>query len=140
MSFEVYVQWFCDGEPDGVPEKRVRECFGAALKVEDEHGWRLSYGRGKTSDVYLSRRDDGAIDALTVHRPVVAPGLWQALFDLLGVQRAVFFYPDSGLFVRSRDAGAHLPSEMREALGRPKLVKTAADLVRAIDAAEVSRS
>jgi len=135
LSFEVYVQWFRDGESDGVPEKLVRESFGAALKVEDEHGWRLSYGRGKASDVYLSRREDGAIDGLTVHRPVVAPGLWRALFDLLGIRRAVFFFPDGGLFVRSRSAGAHLPAEMREALGKPKLVRSPADLVRAIDEA-----
>jgi hypothetical protein len=135
VSFEVYVQWFRDGEGDGVPEERVRELFGEALKAEDELGWRLSYGPDMTSDVYLSRREDGSVEGITVHRPVDAPELWQALFDLLGVQNAVFFFPDGGLFVRSTDARAHLPPDMTEALGSPVLVTSAADLVRTLDAA-----
>ena len=135
MSFEVYVQWFRDGEGDGVPEERIRELFGEALKVEDELGWRLSYGPDMTCDVYLSRREDGSVEGITVHRPVDAPELWQALFDLLGVQNAVFFFPGGGLFVRSTDARAQLPPDMTEALGSPSLVTSAADLVRTLDAA-----
>ena len=50
---------FRDGECDRVPEERIREIFGNALKVVDDLAWRLSYGRNLTSDVYLSRRDDG---------------------------------------------------------------------------------
>src|SRR5262245_55327341 len=132
MSFEVYVQWFRNGEADGVPEERIRAFFGSALKVEDELGWRLSYGRDMTSDVYLSRREDSAVEGITVHRSVDVPQLWQALFHLLGLQNAVFFFPGGGLFVRSADAGAHVAAEMREALGTPHLVTSATDLTRAI--------
>jgi hypothetical protein len=135
VSFDIYVQWFRDGASDGVPEERIRESFGDALKVEDDMGWRLSYGHDMTSDIYLSRRDDGAVEGITVSRPVVASELWQALFDLLGMQSAVFFFPDGGLFVRSEGAGEHLPPSMLEALGPPTLVASAADLIRAVNAA-----
>jgi hypothetical protein len=83
MSLDIYVQWFRDGSAEGVPQGRVRSIFGDALKAQDAHGWRLSYGRGLESDVYLSVRDS-KIEGLTVNRPADAPELWQSLFELLG--------------------------------------------------------
>ena len=135
MSFDVYVQWFRDGAPDGVPEERVRDSFGDALKSEDDLGWRLSYGDGMTSDVYLSRHDDGSVHGITVNRPVGAVELWDALYDLLALQNAVFYFPGGGLFVRAAKTGVHLPAEMVEVLGPPTCVTSPDDLLRALTAA-----
>ena len=134
MSFDVYIQWFHDGDSQGLPEERVRSAFGDALKVQDDFGWRLSYGPGLESDVYVSRRD-GKVEGLTVNRPAEAPALWQALFDFLGVENAVFFFPGSGLFIRSIAVVRHLPPEMVEALGPPRVVSSAAALRHTLDAA-----
>ena len=135
MSFDVYVQWFRDGASDGVPEERVRDSFGDALKVEDDLGWRLSYADDMTSDIYLSRRDDGSVEGITVNRPVGAHELWRALYDLLALQNAVFYFPGSRLFVRAAEAGVHLPAEMVEALGPPTCVTSPDDLLRVLTAA-----
>jgi hypothetical protein len=134
MSFDVYVQWFQDGGPQGVPEDRVRSVFGDALKAQEAFGWRLFYGPGLESDVFVSGRD-GKVDGLTVNRPVEAPALWQSLFDFLGIENAVFYFPGSGLFIRSTAVAAHLPPEMVEALGPPQVVSSAAALRRTLDAA-----
>ena len=124
MSLDIYVRWFRDGAAEGVPEGRVRTIFGDALEAQDELGWRISYGHGLDSQVYLSLRDS-KIEGLTVNRPAEAPELWQALFDLLGVQNGVFFFPGSRLFVRSAAVAAHVPLEMVEALGSPEVVSSA---------------
>src|SRR5262245_51310124 len=134
MSLDVYLQWFQNGDAQGVPEERVRSAFGDALKIQDDLGWRLSYGPGLQSDVYLSRRD-GKVKGLTVNRPVEAPALWQALFDLLSIENAVFYFPESSLFARSDAVAGHLPPGMVESLGPLQVVSSPVALRQTLSAA-----
>lgn len=131
MSLDVYVQWFRNGVADSVDEARVREVFGDALYTEHDWGWQLNYGRGVAADVYVRPRA-GRIEALTINRPIELSALWQAVFDLLGLEHAVFYFPGSPPYVRSAASAEHLPHEMVAALGVPQIVTSAAALKREV--------
>ena len=136
MSFDVYVEWFRDGEPAWVPTDDVRHAFGEALVSEDDLGWRLSFGPDLESDVYLSFHDNDAsrVSSLSVNRPSSADAMWTSLFALLGMGNSVFYFPGGGVFARSPNVGRHVPREMVEALGEPQVVAQPQDLVDAIAA------
>lgn len=131
MSLDLYVQWFRDGSADSVDETRVREIFGDALDAEHDWGWQLDYGRDADVDVYVRPRA-GRIEALTINRPVESSALWQAVFDLLALEQAVFYFPGSPPYIRSASVAAHLPREMVDALGTPQIVTSAAALKREV--------
>ncbi len=138
MSFDIFIQWFQDGEPAGVLVEQVRSTLGSALVAEDEHGWQLSFGPDCESDLYLSfvgDNDQSRVSGVTVNRPCAHEMLWEALFELMSLGNGVFYFPDARPLVRSPSAVDHLPADMVESLGEPEVVVQASALLAAIEAA-----
>lgn len=137
LSFSVFINWFANGEPDWISTDELRRVFGKFLASEDEFGWRLSFGPQLDSDVYLRFGDDDTtkVCGLSVDRPSSAPAMWTALYELLGVGNAVFYFPGSGLYTRLPNAAHHLPRDMLDALGDPKVVMRPDALPEAIESA-----
>lgn len=136
MSFDIYIQWFSDGESGWVPTEDVRRVFGSALVGEEDFGWRLSFGPNLDSDVHLffHEGDPSRLSGVSVNRPCSVDAMWVALFDLLGFGNSVFYFPGGAMFVRSSSSARHVPPDMLEALGVPRVVFRPTDLVDAIKA------
>lgn len=141
MSFELFLSCYRDGKPAGIEEGRLRETFGDALIREDPEFscWHLEYGsKIDCCDVFVTRleSDTARVKALLISRPVTEERLWESLFRIMQFGNVMLFFPGgrSPLFA---DEGAvrHFPREMLDALGKPVIIESGADIVAAIEAA-----
>lgn len=117
MGFEVYLQWFEDGEPGSVSADAVRDAFGESLESDRSPDvWRVVVDGAEAGTLYADlavRR----VESLMIERPTATTILWRGLFELLRVDHGVLFGPGVSPAVASSLTAAHLPSEMVEALG-----------------------
>lgn len=129
--FEVYLQCFESGEPAGIPRAAVR----SLLPVVAERGpndWRVQYGEFAWCEVAVQTLDHDSelIDWLCVERPC-GMGLWEDLFAIMRLGNVVFWSADSDPLIASDLAAEHMPLDMIEVLGQPKVIRSSAEIVEA---------
>lgn len=134
MSFDIFLQWHERGDSAGIPVDRVRACLGPALIAEQGDCWQLHYGEGEDPVAYITMHDASPdlVSGLTVNSPCVSDVFWRAIYDLLCQGNAVLFFPDGAPLVAHARAREHLPEDMIESLGEPRLVQSGADIVAEI--------
>lgn len=132
MSFVVYVQFFHDREPWGVPRKVIRAIFSEVLREIDKDHWQLEYGQGEWCELLLSPITESPdyIHHIAVKRPCQDSHLWEAVFHLLKMENGLFYFPGSGSCITSLSVVEHIPSEILEVLGNPVVIQKASDLVQ----------
>ena len=87
MSFEVYLQWFRDEDPDSIPLSTVSDALDHLLVSRDGLCWQLTEGEASLGSA--PQRGPTEISSLTIHRPSTSPDLWGALYALLEVGNGV---------------------------------------------------
>jgi hypothetical protein len=134
MSFEVFVQCFEGGEPAGMNRKALRALFPVVANASERNRWTVRYDHKNESEIYLAPLKSKAaqVHGLTVSRPCADIRLWEALLAILKGQAAVLYFPGGGPLVADREACRQMPPDMVEALGRPKVVKTAKEILAAV--------
>jgi hypothetical protein len=77
--------------------------------------------------------DPSLVESLCVHRPCGDPGLWDALLAVLRLGPVVLYFPgDAPPLVASEAIEEHLPADMVQAMGRPRVVQSGREIVEAI--------
>ncbi len=133
MGSSVYLQSHHDGAFAGLPEASVREAFGSHLSEETDRIWRLRYDAENECVAYVGRESDGMISSLAVERPCADSRLWDALFRVMELGNVVFYFPGgTAAAIAHPDASRHLPRDMVDTLGAPRVVAAGSDLARLI--------
>jgi hypothetical protein len=134
VSFEVYVQFFERGEAAGVATADVLAAFPEAAPPDEFGFHRIAYGEQSWCELRLSTDADGHATAVTIDRPVAEPRLWDGVWRLLQLGNAVLYWPaaDRPLVARA-EVAAHLPRDMVEALGAPRIVADGGAIAAAIE-------
>jgi hypothetical protein len=136
MSFDLYLISLSDGKPSGIPRDGVRAAFGEHVRWEDdESGW-TQYGETDGCSVLLSplSSDPSLTSCISMNRPVSDHRLWDALYRVMQLGNVAVFFPGmkGPLVTRSIVAGAHLPPDMYESLGRPVVISSGTELFEQI--------
>jgi len=131
MSFDIFLACYRDGENATFPHEIVRRAFApyileihGGLKVDpeaevDSQRWALRFKDGGRCDVYINA--EGPIGGFMVNRPPGSPAFWDALIDIMKQTDTVLFWPDGGAVVAKESVVAHMPPDMIEVMGRPKV-------------------
>jgi hypothetical protein len=138
MSFDVFVQSFENGEFAGLPRERVREIFGNHLVETEPNFWRLQYDEANTCGLYLASHgaDTSMVAGFTVNRPCGDERLWNALASILTLGNVVLYFPGGRAPLVARGGAAqHLPPEMLNSLGQPKVVTSGREIQHEIQSA-----
>lgn len=135
MSFDLFLCRFRKGETEGIPLDQIRRAFGQHLTETEPDVWTVRYDAENWSTLYVGPlpADPGVTDELCINRPSADPRLWNAVWELLHLERVVVFYPGDGpSLVASPLTVSHLPLDFSEGAGAPVVVHSAEDIVRHI--------
>jgi hypothetical protein len=128
MSFDIFVQWFHEGDAIGADGTLVREIIRAhAVSVTVGKGfWNVAYADGGAQ---IFGPDDHEIDSLMINQ---AGGdiFFTTLLELAARTRGVIFWPSDGPCIAVADPKTikDLPAEMVENSGPAYVVRTGKEL------------
>jgi hypothetical protein len=138
MSFEAFVQCFKDGEFAGFPSQQIRDAFAPYAIDDSPYDWRIFYDQQNYSDVMESSHptDTALICGFTVHRPCGGVRLWDTLATILKSGNFVLYFPAScPPLIADERVAQHLPPDMIESLGKPKVITTGQEILDELRAA-----
>jgi hypothetical protein len=132
MSFEVFIQCFTGGAPDGVPAADIQRAFGGHLQTGDPKWWKVFYDEQNWSDIlvrFLSP-DRRLVSFMSVQRPCADTRLWDALFSILRLGHCVLYFPAEKppLLVADDSVAEHLPKDMVGSMGKVTRVSGGEDI------------
>ena len=136
MSFDLYLQAFESGKPAGIAPEIIRATFGQYLVEVEEDFWQVQYEVDQSSDLFLQTlpNDASLIHSISIHRPCRDIRLWEAVWRLLKVPGAIFYFPGcSAPFARDTMTSSAVPSALRKSLGEPVLVHSAQEIYESFE-------
>ena len=135
MSLDVFVEAYHDGAPAGVSREAARSAFRGFATEKDMTCWRVRYDEANFCDLLLSvdLDDPTKISGFLISGPCADERLWEALVSVLKLGAVVLHFEGRAAFVGSTDAIPHLPKEMIEVLGEPRVVSAGSEITDAIE-------
>jgi hypothetical protein len=114
--------------PSPIRRAVIEREFGPFISSRSENFVRVEYDGDGTADIYL--KDEGEIDGFMISRPPNTPAFWQSVFDILRETRSVLYWPGGGQssLVVIAEVIEHLPPDFIEALGKPVVVTSFAQI------------
>lgn len=128
MSFDIYVSAFDNEAARHFPVKLLRDRFKDHIESEEHGCWQLAFPEGACS----AELDAGSGDTTTgfaVGRPPDFPSFWKIIAGILQDLPCVLYWPGGGAVIGSLETLPHLPKQMIERLGIPR-VSTDPDKIR----------
>ena len=138
MSFELFLQCFDRGEPAGITRGKIRPLFPIVEAESEIDFWPVRYDDLNSCEISLDplSSDPSLVTAIAVRRPCGDLRLWEAVLEIMRLGHTVLYFPGhSPPLVTSLEVSDHLPPDLVQALGQPRLVATAQDILDAVDAA-----
>jgi hypothetical protein len=134
MGFEVFVQCFGETQHSGISRDAVRSLFPVVVAESKPDHWRVRYGAKDSCLVCVTplASDPHRLKSLYVDRPCGDLRLWEALLFILRMGSVVIFWPGGPPVVSDDAIAADLPPDMTTALGPAKCVRSAEELLRAV--------
>jgi hypothetical protein len=128
MSFDIFIQRCERGNPAPIARPVIEREFGPFIRSRSAGFRQAAYDDGGTADIYI--QDEGDIDGFSVSRPPNSPAFWVNVFNILRDTGSVLYWPGGGQasLVVSADAVEHVPLDFIEALGKPSVVVSAAEI------------
>jgi hypothetical protein len=132
MGFEVYLQCFGESEQKGISRAAVRSLFPIMEEKSERDYWRVKYDDRNSCDIGVSAvpSNNEMLKSLFVDRPCGDPRLWESLISVLRMGSVVIFWPGGPPIVADDAAAAKLPKDMTAAIGQPRSVRSADELLR----------
>ena len=130
MSFEVYV--LCLGDESAwMPRSAVRSLFPVVDAESEQDYWFVRYDDHNACHIRVSplASDQETLKSLCVHRPCADSRLWESLLRVLQMHPVVMYWPGGPAIVAEPKTVALLPRGLAEALGPPKVVGVADELL-----------
>ena len=132
MSYDVYLQRFRNGERAPVDDARVWKLLERAWEAPPD---RFGFSRVRRGD------DEGDLYAARPGRPIdglmfnhAAQAIYDLMYEVAVAGDMTIIPPDAGPFVVRAEQVEHLPRDLAE---RALLVRSGADLVRAVERADL---
>jgi hypothetical protein len=134
MSFEFWVSYWESGTPGRVPRDAVLAPFRPWMKPHPVYEHYIEFTPDQHCYLYLDPPDEESVSHVAVKHPSGGAEFWEALFTILGLGHAIFYYGGCNHPI-ARDATAvdHMPPEMIESFGRPAVATTTAEFLEALD-------
>jgi hypothetical protein len=136
MSFDLFVQSFDAGESKPFAKSMLRERLNTFIVGEEPeyHLWHVSFGQGDGGDFFVSEvgQNSETLDGFTVSRPLTGLKLYDFLFSLLSGGQFVLYFPGSPPVIGRPETVHDLPTDMRQSLGEPILVRGGREIVELI--------
>jgi hypothetical protein len=135
MGFEVHIIGFEGGGPAWLPIQRIRDAFGAHVADSDSpvYAWRLCYpDEPHQNGVSLMQHptDASLLQGFIVDSPGADPRMWDALASILASGPfALVFTDNHPPLIGNSGVLQHLPPDMIESMGQPKLVRSGQDIL-----------
>lgn len=120
MSFDIYVSAFDHESVKRFPVKLLRERFKDHIKSEEQGCWQLTFPEGACSAELDAGRGD-TTTGFAVGRPPDFLSFWQIIAGILRDLPCVLYWPGGGAVIGSLDMLPHLPKQMIERLGIPRV-------------------
>lgn len=138
MSMDYWLQAFDNGEEGFFPLSVVENAFGSAIVSNNHNGYlTLEY----PSDPQFLNCLELQVSVLRTEKGLMtegfafvhAPGheaFWKSLVDILRVTPTALFWADTqdALVIGQQETRQHLPSDMIESLGEPRLITSIQEL------------
>jgi len=138
MSFNVFLQCFEKGESSGLPREEIRRLLPIVVAESEHDRWSIRYDDLNGCDIYVSAldTDQSLITSMMVSQPCAKIQLWEALFAVMKMGPVVLYFPGNAPpLVVNDQVERDLPREMVEALGPPKVIGRAEEIVEIIKGA-----
>jgi hypothetical protein len=131
MSTEVFLHSFENGCPQQVPTAAVLTCFEPYITQTAASFLEVAFGPADSSTVYLDLAAP-TVDNLMVHRPCGDPKLAECLFHVMQLAHFILFVPGEPVpIVVAAGAIPHVPPDMLQSLGQPRVTPDLRAFVRA---------
>ena len=134
VGFEIFVQWFANGNPASVAFADVLAPFGPAVELQEEAGFRVRYGPNEDCYVYARRDAHGQVARITVKRPCSDPALWDGIVKVMRLGHSVCYWPGEACATSDSQVLDHLPRDMAGGLPRTTVVEDGPALMRLVKA------
>jgi len=134
MGFDVFMECFGETQHSGISRDAVRSLFPIVETESTPDHWRVRYDTKDSCFVCVTplASDPLRLKSLYVDRPCGDLRLWEALLSILRMGSIVIFWPGGPPVVSDETAAANLPPDMTAALGPTKCVRSAQELLRAV--------
>jgi hypothetical protein len=134
MSFDLFVGCFQNGEPASFPSQLVVDAFASYITSKDDRCLTVTYGQGPEDSSYVYVESEAPlIESFSVNRPKSDIRLYDTLVSILRSANLAMYMPgDCPPLVASAKVIQHLPANMVEALGSPRVVTTGSELAECI--------
>lgn len=131
MSFEVYLQCFGEHARAGISRAAVRSLFPIVEKESERDYWRVRYDDQNSCHIGVTAAttDSATLQSFYVERPCGDVRLWEALLAAMKMGSVVMFWPGGPPVVADGAAGTDLPADMIAALGSPRTIRSAEELL-----------
>ena len=132
MSFDVFVQYFEDGEAGLVSINSLRDIFAPYVTEELENIWQVVYNDLNSSVLFLREVDDGGnIDGFCINRPCADVRLWESMYKCVSLGNCVIYWPGlEGLLSNRAEVSKHIPQDMLGSLGKVRVVIDYKEILR----------
>ncbi|MCE5186918.1 MAG: hypothetical protein LLF76_12410 [Planctomycetaceae bacterium] len=135
MSFDIFVQYFADGQQATVPLDAVLQKFSPYAEEESEDSWKVVYDEQNECSLFLGEVDDNRnVDGFCINRPCADERLWKSIHDCLAVGNGVLFWPGLEGLIATADVTEHIPEEMSESLGAVIVVSDYHEILQMLNA------
>jgi len=139
MSFSIYVSAMNDDDENMFDRAVVERAF-RDIAVDQTGGyWNLRSPDGRIASTTIFIKDKPTISGFSANRPPSYsrfPRFWDAIFEILSQTRTILFWPEGGprphCCVANGALLPDLPSEWANALGKPAIVSSGAEIEAAI--------
>jgi len=137
MSFDVFVDAYHEGAPASISRAAVRSVFGRFVSEIDPACWHARYDAKNFCDLYLGvdLADPQKIFGFMISGPCADERLWEALVSILKLGAVVLHFEGRAAFVGSPSTVSHLPKDMLEVFGDPKVISAGSEITDAIEEA-----
>jgi hypothetical protein len=131
MGFEVYLQCFGESEQRGISRAAIRSLFPIIEEKSEADYWRIKYDDTNSCNIGVAALPSNKemLKSLFVDRPCGDLRLWEGLLSVLRMGSVVIFWPGSPPIVADDATAAKLPKAMSDAMGQPRPVRSADELL-----------
>ena len=139
MSFTIYVSSVNNDNRSMFDRVLVERAFKDIAVTQTGGYWNLRTPDGRIASATILIDDKPNISGFSANRPPPYSGFpkfWDAIFEILSQTRTILFWPEGGPLphccIANRALLPDLPSEWANALGKPAIVSSGAEIEAAI--------
>jgi hypothetical protein len=132
MGFDLFFQPLVNGEVLDIGTAELRSLFPVVDEESKPDYWSIRYDSLNACHIGVKAFASSAnqLASFYVERPCGDPRFWEALLHVLKKGRIVLYFPGGPPVVASENAAAALPGDVTRAIGEPRCVGSAEEILK----------